>query len=762
MTFARTALTAVLLVTGPTAAAAQSTQISGTVLDARTGTPLSGVAITVEGQSIALVTDPEGRFRIDVPPGEYVLLVSYVGYAFLRQPVDARNGSPSLTMRLSEGAGTFEEHVTVSGADTTEVAETAGATLLHGRELQALRGVTLDDPLRAMHSVPSVSATDDFYSEFAVRGNAFRHVGLNVDGLPSRYMMHSVFGVTDGGSISMINSDTIGSMSLVTGSYPQHVGRRIGAQMDVEMREGDRGRRRFRVGLSGTSATFLAEGPMNGGRASWLVSARRSYLDLLLERIEDGSGIAFGFTDVEGKLVFDLTPKNQLQFFAIAGGSTFTEDPEDLGVNDEAEARGGSWLSALGWRFTPSAKFVVTQHLYTTGLGYRNRNTSGGVLDDNRSAELAWRADANWLLRPGFNLEFGGDAQRLTGMHDRSRALNTQTDLTLLNTYDRRSHAASAYVQAGLQLASRLNVAPGVRFDQWGPTSSATASPWLSVSLTVTPRTLARGGAGVYRQFADFEQTSGLQGGGDRLRPERARHVDVGLVQRLPHNLTLSATGYARDEFDVLWTPDGEPRQLANGSFRLGRADAPWTNVLDGRARGIELVLRRDSPTALSGWAGYAYGRHEYTQTATGERFWSDFDQRHALSVFGQYRLSSRSTIGAKFRYGSNYPLVGYIGEATIAQGAPPLFGGTQPLFYSLTTARNTLRLPAYARLDIRADRTFFWSGRRMTLFVEVANAFNRRNLRNEQYGVDRNGRVFEPTGSLLPIVPSAGFVIEF
>jgi hypothetical protein len=79
-----------------------------------------------------------------------------------------------------------------------------------------------------------------------------------------------------------------------------------------------------------------------------------------------------------------------------------------------------------------------------------------------------------------------------------------------------------------------------------------------------------------------------------------------------------------------------------------------------------------------------------------------------------------------------------------------------------LVESRNTLRLPAYARLDVRADRTFTWSRRRVTLFAEVANALNRRNLRNVPYDVDRSGRVFEPTDSLLPILPSAGFVIEF
>jgi hypothetical protein len=75
---------------------------------------------------------------------------------------------------------------------------------------------------------------------------------------------------------------------------------------------------------------------------------------------------------------------------------------------------------------------------------------------------------------------------------------------------------------------------------------------------------------------------------------------------------------------------------------------------------------------------------------------------------------------------------------------------------------RNTLRLPAYARLDLRADRAFTWSGRRLVVFVDVANVLNRTNLRNASYSVDRVGRVFETTESLMPFVPSGGLVFEF
>jgi hypothetical protein len=89
------------------------------------------------------------------------------------------------------------------------------------------------------------------------------------------------------------------------------------------------------------------------------------------------------------------------------------------------------------------------------------------------------------------------------------------------------------------------------------------------------------------------------------------------------------------------------------------------------------------------------------------------------------------------------------------------MFDG-RPAFEGLVSERNTLRLPAYSRLDVRADRAFNWSGRRLVLFVDVANVLNHTNLRNSSYSIDRAGRVFDTTESLMPIVPSGGFVFEF
>jgi hypothetical protein len=762
MSILRRVLVIIVILVYANNAVAQTVRVLGVVVDARTGRPLVGALAAIEGQPVFTETDSAGLFALGVPPGNHTLAISLIGYALFRQSLNAGGAEmPPLRIELSEGAGPFELHVTVSGVTPRDAdAAPAGATL-HGRDLQALRGVTLDDPLRAVHALPSVAATDDFYSEFAVRGLGFRYTGLIVDGLPSRYMMHAVHGVSDGGSITMLNSDAVASVSLLPGSYPQHYGRRMGSQVGITTREGDRSGFRARAGLSGTSATVLAEGPI-GSRGSWLLSGRRSYLDLLLNRIDDENSLGFGFTDTEAKVVFDVTPRHQLQALAILGASKFEEDPEGLGLNNEARVSGRSWLSGASWRYAPSAAVALTQRLYMTGLAFDNTNRDGEFLDRSRSTDAGWRADLLLAPRPGWLIEIGADVQRITGRHAVRRSLNDAVTLATLNDYRADGSAASGYAQLTFNRWSRLQLSPGVRFDYWGLTDGSTPSPWLNVELRATETTRLRAGGGQYRQFADFEQMHGVRGGGNALRPETATHVDAGIIQALPRESTLQINWYAREERDVLWTPDAEPRRLPDNTVQLGRSDAKWSNALTGRARGVEVLLRRDAPAGLSGWVGYAYGRHRYTDAAIGETFASDADQRHALSLFGHYRVSNRATVGAKFRYGSNYPRVGYIVEQPPPSGAPALFGGDPPLFFGLSDTRNTLRLPAYARLDLRADRTYSWSRRRLTLFVEVANLLNRPNLRNVPYDVDRNGRVMGGTDSLMPILPSAGFVIEF
>jgi hypothetical protein len=145
----------------------------------------------------------------------------------------------------------------------------------------------------------------------------------------------------------------------------------------------------------------------------------------------------------------------------------------------------------------------------------------------------------------------------------------------------------------------------------------------------------------------------------------------------------------------------------AIGGASVRRQSSGRTVVTDEH-RGVEWSIQRQAPNGLSGWASYALGFARYHDTAAGEPFWGHFDQRHTVNLYGMYRVSDRLSVSGRFRAGSNFLTTGYWTER----------GGA----YFVGTERNTLRVPAYARLDARANRTFTWSQRRLTLFVEAIN----------------------------------------
>ena len=170
---------------------------------------------------------------------------------------------------------------------------------------------------------------------------------------------------------------------------------------------------------------------------------------------------------------------------------------------------------------------------------------------------------------------------------------------------------------------------------------------------------------------------------------------------------------------------------------------------LDGYAKGVEFVLQRSAPQGFSGWLSYAFGQNRYTDRVTGESYWGDLDQRHTLNAYVFYRISHRFSASAKYRMGSNFPIPGYytrLGDA-----------------YFLSQDRNALRLPVYGRLDLRANRTFAWGRRRLTLFAEVINVLNQENVRFNPPRISTATRqVTRLFDSLVPVVPSAGVLIEF
>ena len=722
--------------------------VTGRVVDAGTGVGLDRVLVTIEDGGPSTQTDEKGAFVLaNVPTGRRKLFVSIVGYALTRREVEVPAAGLDLTIPLSEGTGTYTETVVVA-ADRFIAAEPGvpAQQVLGSAELQNLRGVLADDPLRAVQVLPGVAAGDDLRSEFTVRGSAFANINMTVDGFATPHILHTVRAVEDysgSGSVAMINSDVLQDVSLLSGGYPQRFGNRTGAEIDFRLREGSRDRTHARLAISGTNASAVFEGPLGATkRGSWLVSARQSYLDLLAKRIDDGN-LQFGFTDAQAKGTYDVSQTQRLELTLLGGRSRAVNHSGEVDEEDSFVGRNASVVLITGWRLTKPRAIVAVRALAATN-SFSNTASDDVRIDDGSDRQAAVRVDGGFAASRRLYLEGGADSEWTT--EHRMRQRSSAGRYRLINDFTGDAVRNGGYVQARFS-AGVVTLVPGLRADRWSLTGDATSSPWLQAQVALPASFTVRAAAGRYEQFPAFEQVIGTLAS-TSTRPLRAEQYDLGIEQRLGDAVRWQVTVYDREEAGYFRRPLAETR-LVNNLLVRGQRGARFEQTMESFARGIEVLLQRKSVSGTSGWISYAYGRNRYTDVSRSESFYGDNDQRHTFNVYGFFRKSDRVSFSAKARIGSNIPAPGYYASA-----------GDE---ITLSTLRNQVRLPRYSRIDLRANRTFNWSGSRMTLFAEVINVLNRDNVRFIPPSVNsatrKVSRMFE---QMAPVLPSVGVLFEF
>src|SRR5438445_6178423 len=234
--------------------------IRGTVVDTRGGAPLSKVAVRLQASGQKTITDDQGRFELDgVAEGQQELYVSAVDFILVKRTVTVISGAAiEVTMALAEGTGTYAETVTVVGTSPARANPVVAAEqTLRGAELQQLRGVLANDPMRAVQVLPGVAAGDDFKSQFSVRGAGVKQMNFIFEGISTLFLLHTIQQSYDSGSVAMVNGDVLDEVSLSNGSYPQRYGNRIGAELEFHMREGSRERVQSHVSVSAIDASAV-------------------------------------------------------------------------------------------------------------------------------------------------------------------------------------------------------------------------------------------------------------------------------------------------------------------------------------------------------------------------------------------------------------------------------------------------------------------------------------------------------------------------
>jgi hypothetical protein len=727
--------------------------VRGRVVDAQTGEPIAKAVVAARDRQRETVTDGSGRFRLgDLAPGDVEVLVTTVGYSLARRTL-AVDG-PEVEIRLAQEALRRSEEVAVTTA-VFEPADPAApsAYALSGTELENLANVLVDDPLRSVQSLPGVAASDDFEATFAVRGLGFEKVGLYMDGVLMSAPFHTIRDANDAYSLTLVNGDVVESVDLLAGSAPARYGDRVGSVLGLKLREGSREEFFGRASLGATGLYATLEGPLGGGqKTSWLVSARKSYLDYVLDRL-DSSGFVLGYYDVTARLAHHLSPSQTLTLGFVHGRSDWRNTEDDPGPTSDDTADAGTDLLTLQHRFIPSPRgFLETVAFVSRETGL-NRQVDGTDTLDARGLQWGLRADATRVL--GSHRVEGGLLLRQLSEEAIARdVVPPGPGYRVTAQYDAGSLQGGAYLQ-DTWTEGRVSVTAGLRLDTFGKTDETRLLPRAALLWNVAGGTRVFAGFGRYAQFPRFEELLGEQGNPE-LRSQSATHFSAGIEHALGATTRIRVEAYDEELRDLPFVAAADWR-IEDGRIRPPQPASPLQNVLDGWSRGVEVMLQRRSANGLSGWIAYSLGHARVHEEPGTLVFDTDFDQRHTLTVFGSYRITPTLNLSTKYRYGSGFPVAGFYearGGGAFRQG-----GGV-----FLSEEKNLYRPESYSRWDLRANKAFLFDGWKLTLYGEVINVLDREHRRYTGLdGLDlRTGRAFLETDTLFPLLPSIGVTVDF
>jgi hypothetical protein len=731
-----------------TADPASSAALRGRVVDAQTGEPIAKATVKVPALKIETATDGAGRFAIPgLPPGDVEVVVTTIGYGVARTTVRVEATTPEVELRVGQEALKRSEEVLVEAPpfDPVDPAAPAAQTL-RGVELRNLAGVLTDDPLRSVQSLPGVASGDDFYANFATRGSGFSSVGFYLDGVLMSAPLHTIRDQNDAYSLTILNGDVVDSLSLLSGAAPARYGDRTGAVLDVATREGSHEEVSGRASLGASGIYGSAEGPLGGARkSSWLLAARKSYLDYVLNKVAADPGTTLGYYDVTARLAHHATPSQTLGLTLLHGRSKWRRRDQNDPTAAES-ARAGSDLGILQWRYDASARRIGISAFASRETG-RNLDVRNTETFASTAGQWGLRADATRVA--GAHRLEGGLLVRRLGERGTAHGFDGRLAAYVVReAYDAASVQWGGYLQDTWAGPGRLSVTAGGRLDRFERTGESRLLPRASASVSLGRRTRVTAAFGDYAQFPGFAQLQGRSGNAT-LHAERSRHFTVGLEQRLGEHTRVRVDAYDQEEDRLLFAPDAEWR-LSGGRIVIPPVVAPLRNALTGRSRGVDVLVQRRSANGVSGWIAYSHGHARRHDAGNALDFDADFDQRHTVTGYASLRLSETLNVSTKYRYGSGFPVPGFFRPAP---------GG---LFF-LADKRNRLRPDAYGRLDLRSNKAWLFRGWKLTVFGEVLNVLGRTNTRYFFDGIEfRTARVFLSSDTLFPRLPSLGITIDF
>jgi outer membrane receptor for ferrienterochelin and colicin len=717
---------------------------------------VEGVAVFLSGTELESTTDANGEFTLaEVPVGNYSAHFRALGFRpQARTDLIVRpNRITYLEVELERLAVELDGVVVVGGYFSNEESQPTSTTGFSGEEIRRAPG-SAGDVSRILATLPSLAKVNDQSNSLIVRGGSPIENAFYVDNIEIPNINHFPTQGASGGPIGLLNVDLIEEVDFRAGGFGARYGNRLSSVMDISLREGNRNEFDGQLDLSFTGFGGVAEGPLFGDRGSWLISVRRSYLDLVLQMADAGTVVIPRYADFQGKLTYDLSNNHQLTLLGISGDDNIRSDSA-VAFENSMVAYGDQnmWAGTLGinWRaiWGPAVSNTSISRTKNEFDEELTETRTGQLLLRNLSSErtVTLRNVTDVFLSTGHSLELGFEAKNARADFDNvyaeyTDALGSVTPEMTINRgiTDNRLGLFASYTALPFD---RLTTNAGARLDHSTLTGNSHISPRLSLSYELGRRTSLTGAFGVYYQ--SLPATLLVQNEDNRtLRDPRSAQYVIGLSHLITDNTKATVEVYRKDYANFPIDPQQPSLFVVDELFyRHGFFFNHQRLESAGKARttGVEATVQKRLAENVYGLASASYFRSFHMG---GDNTWRDrvFDNRLVLSLEGGYKPNSSWEFSGRWIYAGGPPYTPFDQDRSTA-----LNRGV------LDQARiNDARYPDYHSLNIRVDKRFHFSGSNLIVYLSVWNAYNRKNVAS--YDWDEIGNVQDVSyqWSALPI----------
>ena len=723
--------------------------LSGYIKDAKSGETLIGATAYILDLQAGTTSNEYGFYSISIPKGNYTVEFSYLGFENKKENISLNNNI-TLNVELSEGGLLLEEVVVTSEAEDKNITRTEMSTnkldMNTISKLPPLLGEV--DVIRSIQLLPGVSTVGEGATGFNVRGGGIDQNLVLLDEAPVYNSSH-LFGF-----FSVFNPDAVKDVKLYKGGMPAKYGGRLSSILDVRMKEGNNKKLAVSGGVGFIFSRLAVEAPIIKDKASFIVAARRSYIDVLAKPFlkKDLKDSKLNFYDLTLKTNDKISDKDRVFLSAYLGRDNF-------GFGNDAGFNWGNATATARWNHLFSERLFSNFTAYYSNYDYLIKFGSDNINSFDWDANIinySLKSDISYFVNPKNLVTFGG--QGIIYEFSPGNAISTSEGKSINFSVPKKyALEAGVFLENEQIINSRLSLTYGLRYSFFNYMGKGkayefkTTTPGKTKTLVGTPKT--------YQQWESIQTYGNMEPRASVKYQLDATTSVKASYNRMVQYIHLISNSTAASPLDV-WTPSTnniQPQianQVALGLFKnfknntftsslevyykkfnhlvdyVDGADLFVNELLEaellegkGRAYGLEIQLEKKKGK-LTGWLSYTLARSERKVEHINNNNWfpSRFDQTHNFSATLFYDLGKRWTFSGNFVLNSGTP-------ATFPTDRIEQQGYIIP--HTATNSRNNVRIPVYHRLDIsatlngkdRPDKR--WKNEWV---FSVYNVYNRRN----------------------------------